>query len=71
MTNYERRKRESHAVIARCAYSDCTIDNHQIRASMDLVRYWGVNRPVHAICFDLATKDRQRSGGTVVQSREV
>lgn len=69
MDDYERRKRESHEVVGKCADPDCPLDQKRIRASMDLVRFWGPNRPVHAACFDRWTKERQRSGGTVVQSR--
>lgn len=59
MTDYERLKRNSHVVIARCAYSDCLVEDHLIRASIDMVRFWDVNRPVHVECFRAAIIDRQ------------
>lgn len=67
MTEYERVKRESHAVVAICASSHCSAPEKAIRASIDPVRSWGVNRWVHQRCFDEAAKARQRDGGEVVQ----
>lgn len=70
MTDYERRKRESHAVIGHCAYTDCTIEHGVLRASIDILRAWGPGfghddmRLVHAECFARAIADRYPSGGT-------